>query len=177
VLALLLGSLLAVLALAYVLWPLLRGAPEPFDTTQPGRDLPPESSAIEALREIEFDQATGKISPEDYAALRATYTPRAIEELRAQDAVETAEAAGATTPGAVLRGAPEDPAEALVARVRDRASAARASCPDHGPRPERDAVFCSDCGRFLGATCGSCGARVEGDRARFCTECGAALAA
>lgn len=39
--------------------------------------------AIDVLREIEFDRATGKLSDADYLALRTTYTPRALAELRA----------------------------------------------------------------------------------------------
>jgi hypothetical protein len=31
-------------------------------------------SAIDALREIEFDRATGKLSDDDYAALKTEYT-------------------------------------------------------------------------------------------------------
>ncbi len=40
-------------------------------------------SAIDALREIEFDRATGKLSDDDYAALKAEYTRTALVELRA----------------------------------------------------------------------------------------------
>lgn len=160
--ALLLGSVLAVAGLAYVLWPLLRGvvlAPSVTNAVES-----PEASAVEALREIEFDQATGKLSAEDYASLRASYTPLALAELRAQDAASSQSTQDAT-----------DAAELLIARARS--AAAGKVCAVDGPRPEPDAVFCSDCGRFLGAVCLNCGAHVEGERARFCTECGASLAA
>ena len=83
--ALLLGSVLAVLGLAFVMMPLMRGAVTQSDVTAVP-DLPPESSAIDALREIEFDEATGKLSPEDYATLKATYTPLALAELKAREA-------------------------------------------------------------------------------------------
>ena len=63
--------------------------------------------------------------------------------------------------------------EQLIARAKSRAKA----CATCGPRPEADALFCSDCGRVLVEACLRCGARVESDRARFCTECGSALAA
>lgn len=174
-LALVLGSVLAVLALAYVLVPLLRGAAVTSEPTALAPDLPPEASALEALREIEFDQATGKLSPEDYATLKATYTPKALAELKAMEAAAGVPMAA----GAAVAGVPPgdaaamDPAEALIARARQRARA----CPEHGPRPESDAMFCSDCGRYLGKACLSCGATVSSDTARFCTECGSALAA
>jgi len=163
VLALLLGSVLAVIALAYVLLPLIKGAQSaPVVVLAP--EMAPESSALDALREIEFDQATGKLSPEDYATLKATYTPRALEELRTREAGAKATVSGAAT---------DDAAEALIARAKQRGG----SCPSCGPRPESDALYCSDCGRFLGASCLSCGAPAGSDAARFCVECGATLAA
>ena len=83
--ALLLGIALAVLALAWVLAPLLRGAvpPSPEGTAPPLAEGP---TALDVLREIEFDHATGKLAAEDYAKLRAEYTPRAVAELEASDA-------------------------------------------------------------------------------------------
>jgi hypothetical protein len=167
--ALIVGSVLAVLALVFVLWPLVRGAAE---LRAPANvpDLPPEASALDALREIEFDEATGKLSAGDYAALRATYTPLALAELRARDA-----SAAAVEPGdsvASTEGT-RDAAEELIARAKQRAR----TCVTCGPRPESDAWFCSDCGRFLGTACLACGAQVESERARFCTECGSSLAA
>jgi hypothetical protein len=165
VVALVVGTLLAVLGLAYVLLPLMRGAstsaPVPF-----APDLPPEASALDALREIEFDQATGKLSDEDYATLKAEYTPLALAELRAR---ESAAAVAAGESGIAI----EDAAEQMIARAKQRGM----SCTSCGPRPEPDALYCSDCGRFLGVACLTCGAPVPSDTARFCTECGAALAA
>lgn len=162
-LALMLGSVLAVLGLAYVLWPLL-GAGGAVRGVELAPELPAEASALEALREIEFDEATGKLSPEDYATLKATYTPMALAELRARET----DAAPSPDERAV-----EDAAERLIARAKQRG----ATCPTCGPRPEPDALHCSDCGRFLGAACMRCGAPVGDDTARFCVECGEALAA
>lgn len=190
-LALLLGSVLAVLALAYVMLPLLRGAATRAEPVVLAPELPPEASALEALREIEFDQATGKLSPEDYATLKATYTPKALAELKVMEAAVAASRPAQTDATAAVAGVPADaaasgsaatasgsapsldPAEAMIARARQRAL----SCPEHGPRPESDAMFCSDCGRYLGKACISCGATVSSETARFCTECGSALAA
>lgn len=166
--ALLLGSVLAVAALAFVMWPLLKGGLRNTPIVL-APEQAPEASALEALREIEFDQATGKLSPEDYATLKATYTPRALAELRAREA---GDAAAATPAAAAARTAADDAAEALIARVKQGGR----SCPSCGPRPESDALFCSDCGRMLGAGCPSCGAAVAAD-AKFCVECGASVAA
>lgn len=166
---LLVGSGLAVLALVYVLVPLVRAAGTGVRTAAPvdGRAEPDEASAVEALREIEFDRATGKLSDEDYAALRATYAPRAVAELKAREGASVGASAASEAP------ALEDPAERLIARAKARASA----CPTCGPRPEPDALFCSDCGHCLAAACLRCGASIDAPQARFCTECGQALAA
>lgn len=165
--ALLLGSVLAVAALAFVMWPLLKGGLQATPLVL-APEQAPEASALEALREIEFDQATGKLSPEDYATLKATYTPRALAELRAREAG----AASASPAAAAALSAADEAAEALIARVK----LGGRNCPSCGPRPESDALFCSDCGRMLGAGCPSCGAAVPAD-AKFCVECGAGLVA
>ena len=160
--ALLLGSVRAVAALAFVMWPLLKGGLRSTPIVL-APEQAPETSALEALREIEFDQATGKLSPEDYAALKAAYTPRALAELRAREAGEVA-----ASPRVA---AADDAAEALIARMKTGGR----SCPNCGPRPESDAAFCSDCGRMLGGGCGTCGAAL-GSGAKFCVECGAPAA-
>lgn len=167
---LLVGSLLAVVALAYVLLPILRtesGGARPLVQTSPtlvgGTDE--GSSAIEALREVEFDRATGKLSDDDYAILRATYAPSALAELRAREGNGTATATSAA--------ASSDAAERLIARMRTR----RTACGGCGPRPEPDALFCSSCGGYLEATCLRCQAPVPSGDARFCVSCGESLAA
>jgi len=167
---LLVGSLLAVVALAYVLLPILRtesGGARPLVQTSPtlvgGTDE--GSSAIEALREVEFDRATGKLSDDDYAILRATYAPPALAELRAREGNGTATATSAA--------ASSDAAERLIARMRTR----RTACGGCGPRPQPDALFCSSCGGYLEATCLRCQAPVPSGDARFCVSCGESLAA
>jgi len=164
------GSLLAVVALAYVLFPILRteGEPRPLVHTRMvvgGTDE--GSSAIEALREVEFDRVTGKLSEYDYAILRATYAPQALTELRARDG-------GARQSAVAVAGAsPSDAAERLIARMRTR----RTACGGCGPRPEPDAIFCSSCGGYLEAACLRCQAPVPSADARFCVGCGESLAA
>lgn len=172
-LAMIVGSGLAVFGLLFVLQPLMRGA----GYTGSSVPAPPaeEASAIEALREIEFDQATGKLSAQDYATLRADYAPKALAELKARDAgVERSEASGVAARELGISGSGTgDAAERMIARMRSRTLV----CAQCGPRPESDAIFCSDCGRYLSPGCLRCGADVEDSHARFCGECGSALAA
>jgi hypothetical protein len=163
---LLVGIVLAISALAFILYPIFRvpavdTVPAPGTRTTTRSDSQTQS-AIEALREIEFDRATGKLSDDDYASLRARFTSAAVTEMR------NADAAAATSHDGAF-----DAAEALVSQFR---SGAR-SCVECGPRPEPDAAYCSNCGRFLAGSCNQCGAHIAEPGAQFCSSCGARLAA
>lgn len=164
-LALIMGTLLAVGALAYVLYPLMVG-PVPIRRVTP--TVAPsaraaEHEAIVALREIEFDRETGKLSDADYEELKSRYTAQALQAMRAGDAARDL-AAGAS---------PDDAIEAAVAAYRERMR----GCPSCGPRPEPDAVYCSNCGRYLPGACEGCGSSVTESGAAFCASCGRELAA
>jgi cytochrome c-type biogenesis protein CcmI len=156
-LALAIGTLLALAAVAFVVAPLLTaGRASPKSSMAP--EEIPGSTAVEALREIEFDRQTGKLSDADYASLKTSYTERALAELRARSAPPAQE---------------PDAAEALVLAYR----AQRQACPEHGARPESDAAYCSECGRYLAGVCSACGAPIAERAARYCAACGNALAA
>lgn len=62
----------------------------------------------------------------------------------------------------------EDVLEAAIRRAREQMK----TCSACGPRPEIDAQFCSNCGRYLLAACPRCSTPVTEPDARFCTECG-----
>lgn len=115
--AMLVGTALAILALCFVLYPLFR-EPLGLKTAKPvvskGTGV---TTAVDALREIEFDHVTGKLSDTDYAELKSSYTQSAVAAMRA--------------------GEPAPASEVVCARC--------------GPRPERDAAYCSECGNVLAA--------------------------
>ena len=108
------GTLLALGTLSFVLYPLFMtgSLTAPSRVTPLDRDETARNPALDALREIEFDRETGKLSDADYTALRTQYTQRAVESMRGSDAPV---------------------------------------CPTCGPRPEKDAMFCSNCGLPLSA--------------------------
>ena len=80
--ALIVGTLLALGALSFVLYPLLFGEASRETAPSSSHQVSPRNQAIDALREIEFDRATGKLSDIDYNELKSSYTQRAINEMR-----------------------------------------------------------------------------------------------
>lgn len=167
-------------ALWLVLQPLIRprsSPPLPFEPLDP--EETPKGVALAALKEIEFDRETGKLSDEDYELLKAKYTLAAVEALRGEQAglvsndiealiaakVRSLRSAPATTP---LDTCPPPAA----------ASGSGPACDICGPRPEPDAVYCSTCGRRLAARqyCDRCGAGLV-PGSRFCEACGRPVAA
>ncbi|MFI5228679.1 MAG: zinc ribbon domain-containing protein [Gemmatimonadales bacterium] len=178
-LALVVGTLLAVSALAFVLYPIFFSDPRAVRAARAGSrdpraskadmraaldDSTSQESAVAALREIEFDHATGKLSETDYASLKAQYTRQAILAMRHRVA------------GLAHSEAPDEPDDEIEAAVRAY-RAQHATCPTCGPRPESDAVYCSNCGRYLHDRCADCGAPVVAHDARYCERCGNRLAA
>jgi ribosomal protein L40E len=83
--ALIIGTALAVATLCFVLYPLYRADVSPVPRAPVvGRHRP--TPAVDALRELEFDRETGKISDSDYESLKARYTSQALVAMRAGDA-------------------------------------------------------------------------------------------
>jgi hypothetical protein len=157
--------LVAVLALWYVLQPLFRPdaeIPAVYEPLEP--EETPTGRALTALKEIEFDRETGKLSDADYEQLKARYTAAAVAAMRVESATAT----------------PDDVEAMIAARVRllRAGSSAPPACPTCGPRPEPDAIFCSTCGVRLQApsACAACGAPLPPD-GNFCEACGRRVAA
>lgn len=99
--------------------PELADLPDPEDT--------PRGQALLALKEIEFDRATGKLSDDDYASLHARYTSAALVTL-------------ASDPTA------SDRVEALIAERVSQGTTPR-FCTQCGARLQEHAKFCEQCGR------------------------------
>jgi hypothetical protein len=86
------AALVGVAAVWLILQPLVfPGRPRTPVYEPPDPEDTPKGVALAALKEIEFDRETGKLSDEDYAFLKAKYTDAALETLRAE-ATDAAEA-------------------------------------------------------------------------------------
>jgi tetratricopeptide (TPR) repeat protein len=90
---LLLTLALAVPALVFAIWPVLRRgsslAPAPLDDERAGLETE-KVTALRALRELELDRQAGHVDEEDYQDLRARYEAQALAVLRRLDALEPA---------------------------------------------------------------------------------------
>ncbi len=181
VLELVTGIVVAVIVLVVVLEPLLRsqgaGGASPWDWVEAEDeddlvDLEESGSAkikaLLALREIEFDRATGKLSDDDYASLKQEYSQAALAAIRAERAADVEKAGTDQVP-------PD--AEAVIARARSQRSG---KCPTCQCTLEPGSIFCPSCGRSLVEADASPRCRVCGaDRrmtSKFCGECGEAFA-
>jgi rRNA maturation endonuclease Nob1 len=136
----------------------------------------PKGIALTALKEIEFDKETGKLSEADYEYLKGKYTAAALDALRhepeevASDDIEAMVAAKVRALRSASAATPPD-ASTLP-------SGSNHACTTCGPRPEHDAIFCSSCGRRLSphSVCDRCGAALSPD-SRYCESCGRQVAA
>ncbi len=174
------AAALALAVLWLVLQPLLRPRPlvdRPYEPLDP--EETPRGMALAALKEIEFDRETGKLSDTDYELLKTRYTAEAIAALRDErervpndiEALISARvlslrSASATMPPDTAPGIPSD------------ASGPPPVCDACGPRAEPDALYCSWCGRRLvsHAPCDGCGAELS-PSSRYCDRCGRQVAA
>ena len=193
IIAILLIALLTVGTFAFVLRPLIAR-----DSPWFGRDKGPQASAGEliarrdalyaALKDAEFDRETGKLTEEDYQAVRTRAMAEAAGVLRQLDHLTPeAEAAFDAEIEAEVARLREDAAqpvapdlaaavEAEIAALAKRAAPARfkLACPDCGQPYQPGDAFCAACGASLADTCPQCGTfHRPGDA--FCTRCGATL--
>lgn len=167
------GVVVAIVALLVVLQPLLRPGVRAADLRSPRHEddfsdieesESPKIQALLALREIEFDRATGKLSDADYASLKHKYAESAVSAIR--------EERDADQPTPHIENE-DDAAEVMIARAR---STRLSVCPTCDHKLEVGSIFCSNCGRSLVADdspsrCWVCGVDLPSG-AKFCGECG-----
>ncbi len=158
---------------AYVFYPLVRasalGGRYPREAAESERlaELLARRDAIyQAIRDLDFDRETGKLSAEDHQLMRARLTAEGVAVLQELDRLLTL-------------ASPEDleaqiEREVAALRARRERPARPRTCPECGQAVPADALFCVACGTALERRCPACGAAFEaGDR--YCRACGAAL--
>lgn len=153
-----LALVIALVAAALVLEPLLRAASgravrAPAPPYEDGGDeddprLVRRDRALAALKEIEFDRATAKLSDDDYQKMKAQFTTEALEALRDADATRVEPSAG---PPLHPSAHDDDAVEQLIASARGRGARQRRFCLECGALLEGKRRFCLECGAPAGA--------------------------
>jgi hypothetical protein len=154
---------------------------QPFLERHSLRERPPRAAddltaeregVLIALRDLDFDHSTGKLTDDDHAAQRTQLLARGAKVLKQLDALG----------GAV----PDDDVESAIERAvaaRRKGSAAQpapltsavARCPTCRAEVRAADRFCASCGGALARVCAQCAAPLAaGDQ--FCGACGAAVA-
>lgn len=183
---LLVKVLLAVAVVAFVGYPLLRdhlAGEEDLELPEEAEELyHRKETTYSALKELEFDYKTGKLSEQDFHELETRFKASALEILEAIDELEHPIAKSKAG-----RGAEIDTAGVQSKRQAPAVLSADA-CGSCGTVNPSGARFCGVCGDPLmvvpgspksgrkpadsAAVCASCGTRLDVDH-RFCGACGA----
>ncbi len=148
---------------------------EDFEDLELERVLSQKETALEAIRELEFDHAVGSLSDEDYAELKEKYERKAISVLKNLRGMGEAGGHGSGQEKGRKMGAAR-------AKRGGRQMAREFACPECGASFRPEARFCASCGVELDvyeddrSTCLECGEPYEeGDV--YCASCGANLEA
>lgn len=113
------------------------------------------TETLSALRDLDFDQRTGKITKEDYDILRAELLIRASGELETKKQLEM------DLDSKLER--------AILARKKEKLSTK--ACKKCGKKLNATDLFCSDCGEPSQPFCQNCGHELQVDD-MFCVGCG-----
>lgn len=143
IMAMVLGSSLL------IVWPLVKGGgPAGRSISTADQDIGQlnarKESIYEAIKEIEFDLAMGKLSQEDFEKMKAQYMHDAIDYLKKMDQFRTIDDESSDPPGE----SPDEQIEQEISSLKGRLKSVKR--------------------RF----CNQCGIQID-PRDRFCTNCGA----
>ena len=140
--ALLAGLLVVAAVVLFIVQPLLTGESAPFTRAE---DEPTDADArkrvaLMALRDVEYDFATGKLDSTDYEELRGELAAEALA------AIEAGAQPGRRAAGATAQGADEIELEIARFRVAYREGV---TCPSCGRPNGPGSRFCGGCGGSL----------------------------
>jgi hypothetical protein len=139
--------------------------------------LEKRNAVYTAIRELDFDHETGKVSDEDHARQRAELVREGVAILKGLDRLEATAPAADSLEAAIaaMRQGEDVGADVAGLSVAPTANGYHA-CPSCGTPASSTDRFCGTCGQSLEFTCAECGTpHQSGDL--FCAHCGAALEA
>ncbi len=129
-----------------------------------------KESSYRALRELDFDYRTNKLSDEDYQSLYRTYKADALATIRVLEE-------GAVSETILLEKEIEEEIgrrRAMISQKTTNTGVSPNLCSSCGKENTSKGRFCAYCGAELGNPCKICGSLSLPD-ARFCNHCGAQL--
>jgi hypothetical protein len=158
-LSVIVAALITVLALVYVVWPLLRPGPALWvvDDDRLAELIGRKDTVLEAIKELEFDYRTGKLSEEDYQRFDQRLRRQAIGLIQQIEKLAP-ESAGL-----------DDPLEAEIARRRKTRDGNVTPIPEPTSKPSSvvaPRAVEPKAGEWAGEL------NVMGSPSRFCTNCG-----
>ncbi|MBI4674541.1 MAG: zinc-ribbon domain-containing protein [Chloroflexi bacterium] len=146
---------LAVVAIAFALYPLFKNESHPRHATGPDAAhenlLSQREATYNAIKDLEFDHAQGKISDADYATLREKYETKALNILAQLETL----------------GKPIVKEDSRPLHLPNN------GCPRCGEPVASHDKFCANCGNALTTRCSACGSALDASD-KFCPHCGAA---
>lgn len=154
--AIFVGLALLVLVIPYVIDPFRPRRRQWFIRTQPvktGTELSPENPLL-ALRDLEFDYQTEKITEEDYQSIRAMLLTKAA------DAVEAQQREDARLEGLI--------------QARRTKKTNKPDCTQCGRALRDGDKFCPECGLACTIQCPDCAHQNQAED-KFCSQCGCSL--
>jgi RNA polymerase subunit RPABC4/transcription elongation factor Spt4 len=174
-------SLLLLGGVAFIAYPLFAGRQQRL--SQKSRKVERREALLQekqavyaAIKDLDFEYKTGKLSDEDYTALRESYRARALNLLKQIDEPEQA-STSAAAPADEVADAESHPKQQKDTSILTDASVSTKTealyCVQCGQSNPQGSKFCSECGTPLetAPTCGKCGT-VQHSGDRFCRICG-----
>ncbi len=166
-----LGIGMALVVVGYVIHPIITGREAPLDRRpdEPSEVESRKRVALLALRDVEYDYATGKLDQVDYSSLRGELAAEALEAMKAEEEGQTevvaVEGAAGPAPQEGVAGAALPDREALEAEIARYRAALQAGtvCPDCRRVNEPGSRFCATCGFSLAAAPAATAGVTDGD--------------
>jgi len=130
-----------------------------------------KESSYEAIKELDFDYNTGKLSDEDYQNLYRTYKFEALKAIRELDKENLTET---ELLDAEVEAEIREMRSSLYSSSDNQHVHVAGTCPACGAEYDEGDSFCKTCGVQLGKKCDACGS-LNLYSAKFCYSCGKRL--